>query len=447
MNGKQIKALEWMNELEQYAKKQKLSIRILDNIDDCKKQITAENPNWNEVNAGVEDLLKSIERKTVPDIVQTDKNKNEVSIHAMKTRVTQMAEQCHTENEASVSMMTERKNVVIKKLYGDMQEISHTKAHLSELKNEDLYLEFFQKTKREYEKNVFQMIRETLGDISNNYNYMLEHMRSMFQNIGGYKNGLGNEKFYYEYTSRKDGIDKKIQNEVELSFTGGNDIISFGQKTNDVIKGIVKKLNRKRKMLIWLPLLFLLLCFSFKAITSQKQSREVIESVEAQAEKSDENSEVRSALTDIGKSLAEKAVEAIPPGAVGSFLTSLITFLGALIISLGALILFIVLLIIVLYAAYLKMLKLWCNHQIRKRCGEYLKTELIQFEQNNTLMLKLDEAMKTATEEYESQYLAVLNSIFSGTNYDFENSQNEEPDPFTALRNEWDALKYEQGGK
>lgn len=443
MNEKQLKALEWVNELEQYAKEQKLSIRILDNIDDCKKQITVDNPNWNEVNVEVEDLLKSIECKTVPDIVQTDKNKNEVSIHAMKTRVTQMAEQCHTENESSVNMMTERKNVVIKKLYGDMQEISHTRAHLSELKNEDLYLDFFQKTKREYEKNVFQMIREMLGDISNNYNYMLEHMRSMFQSIGGYKKGLGNEKFYYEYTSRKDGIDKKIQSEVELSFTGGNDIISFGQKTNDVIKGIVKKLNRKRKMLIWLPLLFLLLCFSFKAVTSQEQSREVIENVEAEAEKSDENSEIRNQLIN----LFEEAVKNAPQGAVGRFLSSVVTFLGALMISLGALMLFIVLLIIVLYAVYLKILKQWCNHQIQKQCGEYLKTELVQFEQNNTLMLKVDEAMKTAVEEYESQYLAVLNSIFSGTNYDFDDSKNEESDSFTVLKNEWNALKHEQGGK
>lgn len=446
MNEKQLKALEWVNELEQYAKEQKLSIRILDNIDDCKKQITVDNPNWNEVNVEVEDLLKSIERKTVPDIVQTDKNKNEVSIHAIKTRVIKMAEQCHTENESSVNMMTERKNVVIKKLYGDMQEISHTRAHLSELKNEDLYLDFFQKTKREYEKDVFQMIREMLGDISNNYNYMLEHMRSMFQSIGGYKKGLGNEKFYYEYTSRKDGIDKKIQSEVELSFTGGNDIISFGQKTNDVIKGIVKKLNRKRKMLIWLPLLFLLLCFSFKAVTSQEQSREVIESVE-EAEKSDENSEVRSALTDIGKSLGEKAEKAISPEAIGRFLSSVVTFLSALMISLGALMFFIVLLIIVLYAVYLKILKQWCNHQIQKQCGEYLKIELVQFEQNNTLMLKVDEAMKTAVEEYESQYLAVLNSIFSGTNYDFDDSKNKESDSFTVLKNEWNALKHEQGGK
>lgn len=443
MNEKQLKTLEWLNELEQYAKEQKLSIRILDNIDECKKQITTDNPNWNELNVGVEDLLKSIERKTVPDTVQKDKNKNEVSIQAIKTRVTKMAEQCHIENESSISMMAERKNAVTKKLYGDMQEISHTKAHFSELINEDLYLEFFQKTKREYEKNVFQMIQEMLGDISNNYNYMLEHMRRMFQSIGGYKNGLGNEKFYHEYASRKDGIDKKIQSEVESSYTGGSEIILFGQKSKDVIKGIVKKLNRKRKILIWMPLLLLLLCFSLKAITSQKQSQEIIENAEAEAEKNDENSEVRAILTDIGKNIGEKAVKEASLKAVGSFLSATISFLSALMISLGALLLFIVLLIIVVYAAYIKILRLWCNHQIQKRCGAYLKTELIQFEQNNTLMPKLEETIKNCVEEYERQYLEILNHIFIDTNYGFSNEQNEEEISFTSLKEKWNILKYE----
>lgn len=443
MNEKQLKALAWVDELEQYAKEQKLSIRILDNIDECKKQITKEYPDWSGVNADVEDLLKSIERKTVPEPVQTDKNKNKISIQEIKSRITQMAEQCHIENESSINMMSERKNAVIKKLYGDMQEISHTKAHLPELKNEDMYLDFFQKTKREYEKNVFHLIREMLGDISNNYNYMLENMRSMFQSIGGYKSGLGNERFYREYAGRKDGIDKKIQSEAESSYIGGNDILSFGQKTKDVIKGIVKNLNRKRKILIWMPLLLFLLCFSLKAITSQKQSQEVIQNAATEAEKSDENSEVNDFLIDIGKSMGEKVMKSVSLKAVGGFLSSVATFLSALLISLGALLLFIVLLIILLYAAYIKMVKLRCNHQIEKQCGAYLKAELIQFEQDNTLMLKLEETMKNCVDEYERQYYEILNQIFLDTNYDSSSTENEEKISFTSLKEKWNTLKYE----
>lgn len=436
MDAKQIKALECLNGLEQYAKEQKLSIRILDNLDECKKLITAENPNWNEVNFAVEDLFKSIERKTISPSVETDKNNNEISIQEVKTKVTNMAERCHVENETSVENMTERKKVVIKKLYGDMQEISHTEAHLAELKNEALYMTFFQKIKVEYEKNVFQMIREMLDDISNNYSYMLEHMRSMFQSIGGYTAGIGNEKFYQEYEVKKDGIDKKIQGEAELSEIGGKDILSFGQKTKDTVKKIVKNANRKRKLLMWLPFLILLFCFSFKAVTTQTQNQEMIESVEEEAE---ENSDVEAFVIDFGK----KAMKSASLGAIWNLLSALATFLVYLIISLEALFIFLILLIIALYAAYLNMIKRWCNRQICKMCAEYLNTELIQFEQNNSLMPQVEETMQNALEEYERQYLNVLNQLFSNTKYNSDGDEEKKTNQFTVLKENWRTLSYE----
>lgn len=441
MDSKQIKALECLNELERYAKEHKLSIRIFDTIDECKKQIIAENPNWNELNFAVEDLFKSIERKIAPACVETDKNA--ISIQEVRTKVTKMAERCHVENEASLESMTERKNTVIRKLYGDMQEISHTKAHLAELKNEDLYITFFQKIKAEYERNIFQITREMIGDISNNYSHMLEHMRSMLQSISGYAAGIGNEKFYYVYEERKDGIDKKIQGEAELAEIGGKDILSFGQRTKDTIKNIVKRSNRKRKLLMWFPLLILLICFSFKAVTTQIQSQEIIESAEEKVVDNEENTEVKDFITDVGKKIGEKAISSVTLKSLGNFLYSIASFAAALMVSLGAVLVFFVLLIIVLYAVYLKAIRLWCNRQICKMCAEYLKTEVIQFEQNNSLMLQVEETMQNAVAEYERQYLNILNQLFSDTNYNLNNADNKETNQFTMLKENWNALKYE----
>lgn len=439
MNEKQIKAIKCLNELEQYAKEQKLSTRIIDSISECQKRIT-ENSNWNEVDMTVENLFKSIENKLGLTSVQTDNNKNEVSVQQIKAQITKMAERCHTENETSIEMMAEQKNVIIKKAYEDMQEISHTKAHLDELKNEDLYLEFFQKTKRDYEKNVFHVIREMLSDISSNYNHMLEHMRSMFQSIGGFTGGIGNEKFYYEFEGKKDGIEKKINSEAESSEVGGSDIVSFGQRTKDTIKDIVKKLNRKRRLLIWVPFFVLVILFSVKAVTSQEQNYQTIENAETGSE---DDSEVKGFMVDAGKQIGEKVIQSVSLKALGSFISAIFTFLIALVISLGAVLIFLILLVIVIYAAYIKIINRWCNHQICKKSGEYLKTELIQFEQSNVLMPKLEEVMKNSAEEYERQYLAVLNQIFSGTNYDFNSVEKKELNQFTVLREEWNTLRYE----
>lgn len=436
MNEKQMKALECLNRIEQYAKEQRLATRILDSIDECKNRITVEDPKWNEVNFEVENILKSIESKTSPVTVYVDKDKNEISIQAIKEQISKMAGRCHAENEASIGMMEERKNSVLKKAYSEIQEISYTKAHFKELENEEFYLEFFKKAKGNYESNAFQMIRKMLEDISNNYNHMLEHMKSMFQSIGGYKSGIGNEKFYYEYTEKKEGLDKKIQSEAQSSEIGGSDIVSFGQRTKDAIKDIKKKLSRKTKLLMWAPVLLvlalLLILFSVKTISYINQNRAVIESEvtkdNSEAENGSEEKESSKKLDfvqeikDVKKYLADMNAEPRIP-------MKWILIIAAV--------------IVVFYAVYIISLKLWCNKQIRKRAGEYLKTETIQFEQDNTLLHKLEEVIKNSAEEYEQQYLSVLNQIFLGTNYDINCAENKKADQFTALKEEWNALKYE----
>lgn len=448
MNAKQTKALECLNEIEQYAKEQKLSTRILDGIDECKDQIAVENVNWNEVNLAVEDLLKSIEQKMTPVSAGKETNKNEVSIQEIKAQVTEMAKRWHVENEESANMMTERKKVVLEKTYREIQEISYSRAHRKELKDEELYLEFFKKVKGKYETEIFSLIKEMISDISGNCTFMLERMRSMFQSIGGYAKGVGNQKFYYEYTGRKEGLDKKIQGEIETTEAGGGEIISFANRTKEAVKEIKNKVNRKTKLLMIAPVLVvlgvLLIGFSVKTITAISENRAAMEEEggEKLEEKSEpktndnsaeENDEIKGMVNFIMEEAVDtalsKAESEIVPNVAGSLFKKILIV--------------VILIVIVLYIIYIAILKLWCDQQVRKRCGEYLKTETVQFEHDNVLMPKLEDAIKTAVEEYESQYLAILNSIFMGTDYDSEISQSKKSDQFAVLKEKWNAVRYE----
>lgn len=442
MNEKQKKALTCLDEIEQYAKQQKLSTRILDAIDDCKKQIAADDTKWNKVNSAVEDILQSMEQKTAPISVYKDKNQNEISIQDIKMQVTRMAERCHAENEASIGMLEERKNAVLAKTYREIQEISYVKAHAKEIQNEDSYLEFYNRIKNQYETNAFQLIREMLGDISNNYDHMLEHMKSMFLNIGGYVAGIGNQKFYYEYTEKKEGLDKKIQSETEISETGGGEILSFGMRTKEDIKEIKKKITRKTKLQIWAPVLLVLVLllagFSVKTILSINEDKTIIENeeetVSSEAGASPEvreDSKIKKITDDVMNVVETMFDSKMGSGQIAGAFENLKTILIA------------ASLIVVLYILYIVILKLWCRHQIYRRCGEFLKTETIQFVQGNPLMPKLEDAMKSATEEYESRYLVILNSIFAGTNVNFDDSKNEEQNWFVALKKEWNAISRE----
>ncbi len=50
--------------------------------------------------------------------------------------------------------------------------------------------------------------------------------------------------------------------------------------------------------------------------------------------------------------------------------------------------------------------------------------------------------MKNAVEEYERQYIEVLNSLFADTGYADKSAQQEELTKWDSLREEWEQLKY-----
>lgn len=365
--------------------------------------------------------------KTSRNERQRETTESEVSPEAVRAQLEKMARRCHTENMTSVDSMKERKNTAVKKLYGQLSEISHTKAHLEELKNEDLYLQFYAQCKATYERDILGMLREFLQSVSGNYAYMADQMRNMFQSIGGYKNELGNEKFYLVYEQRKDGIEKNVQAEVETADVGGNDIILLGQRTKDVVKRIVKKLVRKRKFLAWVPVLVLLCLLTAGIVSGQGRNRQETEQA-AVTEKTDDT-KITDAALELGKEALKKP----------EIVKRVVSFFRTMFVSLGAFLFLAVLVIVLLYMGYLKLLKNWCDRKIERECGEYLKTELSRFEQENSFSPKVDAVMQSAADEYERQCMETLRQLLAGTG---NGAQRDEMAEWSELREKWNLLKY-----
>ncbi len=422
MSEKQIQALACLDELTAYASENRLPMRILDELEECKKQISSANVDWTAINRTMEGLFHSMEQKLTPQVIQKDPQNSEVSTEMVKEQVEKMAGRCHADNATSIDSMAERKNTIIKMNCEQLMDIAKTKAHLEDLKNEDLYLQFFQECKTRYENDSYGMFRDLLQSISENYNHTLNHMKSMFQSIDGYQNGIGNEKFYYEYEERRTGIDRRVQGEIQTADIGGNDIMSFGQKTKEKVKAIVKKLSRKRKLLAWLPFLILLAFLAIGAVGNMTQKQNETKQAEGKQNETrqakinaDNEEDENSFLEDVAKSAAKSSLENLAKKVSWKSLSS------ALVSLLAGLILF-VLVLILIYLLYLKLIKAWFNHQVCKQCGEYLRTELFQFEQTNELSSKLDAAMESAAEEYERQYMNVLDNLFRNSQYRTEDS-------------------------
>ena len=419
MDKKQKDMLAWLAELEQYVRDNQLSMRILDGIEDCKNKSSAKSPDWQEISLRVADILNSIEQKTAPAVVQ-DNNQNQISVQAIETQIQKMAQRCQTENKASVGNITERKNLIVKKVYEDLQEIAHTEAHLEEMKDQNAYLHFYQNQRMEYERAAFSLIRELLHDVSGNYNYMVEHLRSMFQSMDGYKLGVGNEKFYNEFETQKEGLDNRLQNEMTTREVGGSTITDFAQKTEKKVKKIVSKFVKIRKLLAWVPVIVLLLVLTTGFVVKQNNQQDTTEEMQ---EQSSWVSDLKSQIFDFAKEIVSQGVSSSGIG-IGVFIL-------------------ISVIVVVLYFAYVNILKSWCNRRICTVCGEYLQTELEAFKRSDSIMPMLNEAVNSSVIEYEQEYLTILHQILFGSVFDADENEQSKMREFESLKVAWNKLKYE----
>lgn len=439
MDDKKRMVLEWLCELEKYAKEQKLSMRIMDSLSECKEEAEGEVVDWDKLIPLIDDLMESVSDK-LPDTEVAVYEEGQVTVEDVKAEITKMVGRCHKENEASVNNIGTGKSTIVKETFRKMREITKTKAHYDEITNENLYLEYYQKIKTYYMQNMGNIVKELITEITGNCGHMVENMRSMFQSIGGHASGISNEKFYYEFEDRRKGIENKFLKEVDTETFGGNKFIEFGEKTREFIKGVVKKHTGKKKLLSWLPLVFLLGIMIVNGVITQIETKEAENkaATEQSAEETDEN--ILSKLIEKGKELDKSKGDG---GVGGKLLSAVLSVVVGLLISLAAMRIFIILLMVVIYIAYLKIIQNWCKRKICRECGEYLELELNQFEQNTDMLKVIDDTLEVMVKDYEQQYVDILDNLFKDTKFDAENEENKTISQFMMLKETWSKLRYE----
>lgn len=430
--------LEWLKRLKNYARDNGLSTRIRDGIDDCIRMTEMRSPDVEEIKASVEELLESIGNKVMSPAEKKAEEENGISIEDIRKQIAAMAKRCQTENVESLQNIDERKRAIIQKTYCELQEITHCEAHISELKSNNKYLGFYEQIKTSYEKQAMYVFKEFLSDLANNYQFMIDHMRSMFHSIGGEQGGFGSRRFYEEHDIKREQISRKLEIIAENADCGKSDIEELGNITKKKVQRIVQKNVIKMRFYILLPVLIIFLLLGVGMVWEYTLPGNIQDNVIQEQElEAKENAglldEVMDRAEDVIVDEAMKEIKRI--GIRGIFESIIVPWLAAA----GAVAVFIVLLIIVIYAAYIMLMKRSCDRRICEKCSEYLQTEWSQFKQKNALLHKMDTALNNLQEEYNRQYLVLLNHLFSKTDYNIVDAGNK--DAFDVLKEEWTALK------
>lgn len=437
--------LEWQKKLMEYARDNKLSMRIVDGIEDCIKMAEKHNSDMGEIRAAVEELLESIGHKVAPPTEKNTGGERGISIEEIREQIAGMAQRCQSENAESLQNIKEREQAVIQKTYFELHEITHCEAHLSELKNNDKYLGFYKQVKNSYEKQALHVFKEFLNDLANNYQFMIDHMKSMFHSIGGENSGFGSRKFYEEHDIKRQNISKKLETMAQDADCGGNDIEELGNATKKKIRKTVKKSISRKRFFILLPVLVIFLLLGAGIVSKYVQLGNEPDKV-TQEQETEENPEFLDEIKNVVVGAVQEGIKKeikneIAGKGIGGVIKDIFeNVIAPVIATVGAVMVFIVLLIILIYAAYIMMLKKMCDRRICKKCNTYLQQELSQFKQKDPLLQKMDTVLNDLQEEYNRQYLDLLNQLFCKTDYDISDGNNK--DQFEVLKEEWTAIKY-----
>lgn len=412
MDKRKQELVQWLDKLEEYARDTELSTRITDCIQECRNNVYNKNTNEEKLRTKIEELLNSIERKSNSEPVKADAAEKTVASEDIEKQLKRMAQNCQRENESVVEGVEERKALILQKCSNQMKEIAWTDANAELIKNETSYVQFYEKIAVGYEKDISLLIAEMLEDIKENYTYMLDHIKSMFHSIGVFQSKLVEEKVFVKLDEQRYAVGKSIQAEIEMEGAGKKQILSFAQKTGVKIKKIVKKEQRKKKGMILFPWLLMLLAIAGNVVVQiAKGSQETVEKTLLEKLKE---------LNDILELLQKSSL----------LLNSLVAFIF---VALAVL-----LLIAVIYALYVKVVKRCCERSMCRKSAEYLKKELIQFEQSGCLQLSLDAVVKDAAERFEQKYLLLLNGAFVSPKQEKERAEKER---LSKLVEEWKNIR------
>ncbi|MCM1497350.1 MAG: hypothetical protein NC124_02680 [Clostridium sp.] len=346
-------------------------------------------------------------------------NGQKVSVSQIEGEIKRMVDRCRGENQDSVGAVSKSRGYIIQNVMLQMRDMERTKAHYDELKDEIRYRGFFEKIKYEYDDSTKKLCQELLSDVEGNCNRMMESVGSMMRSVDGHLFGFGNEKFYHEYGLKKEGIKNSVLQDMEGEENGSTEIVEFGERTWQTVNMITKKLRKRKKLLLWLPVFLLIVIFLAYSIISYDGNIQKIEET-AQEEAYGEESgisriagelweEHKDEVVDLGKDMV---MEAVQKGMLEKVISACGVFLGYLAISLGSVLVFLILLIIVLYATYVNVLGRWCKNQICSRSEIYISGELQQFEKGNSMMAGMENIIQKTVGEFERRYQEILNHIF-----------------------------------
>lgn len=444
--------LQWLNRMEKTAVKGHVKTRLLDAIEDCRKDLEGELTEQ-EQKAKVrelEELFGQVKKQTGFE-AETDSLGAEV-----RQKAAEMMERCRRSNEALKKDYLNGAAAYIQEAELAMKELCNVEANYEEVTNKDRFINIFKGIGQKFKRQMDDSQREYISAGNQNYQNVFDRLKSLFSSTGYDKEAQ--QKFYVTYYENQDVFIRNAQGYGDNLEKGESSIIEYAESLQEKIEKIVKDIKSKTSRRKWLPLLVILLIAALgttgKVVSDQKKAARELAAIEqeireqeaareaeaaARAEeradeglegyikdKVDQSAEI---VEEAAKEATEKAVEIAMQKA--SYEGKKLLLAAVLTVGLPVLIL-----LLVLYWIWAKGADKRCRSQIIQETGKLEKEALEEWRQKGTLAAAVEESFRLTEAYMEKQYGDLLSKLLN---------DEEEADPekaeFARLCSDWENIK------
>ena len=418
---KQIKALEFVSCMEEFALEKQMKQRILDRIRELKGSLEKELSDLEveqkilEVDELANYISKQFFKENQSEIIVDEMIT--ISIDEIKERIEAILQECHSGNESVKNGYINNQQSYIVEAAQKMRDFSNIKANYKEVQNSRFFCEKFEKIGMNLNHQISMSLLQFTKTVSQNCEQAVGKLRNMLSYIQDERFHKRQKEIYSFYDSKRSQIFQEHQTKISTIDCGGNEIGRFGTQHVEKVDNIIEEQKKKIFFTKMIPILIIVAFIlvskiggwignQIETIVEANQTKTVIDSIENiliyGVDKIAEN------VFDSGEEIIIK----IPLYALA----------------------------IIAYYIYVKIMDKVYVKRVCKSVGLYMTSEIEKFWQTNSLETKIAEAFRSQQESLEISYREIFEKLVNNKNVDNVQTISEE-DRFIKLREEWNDIK------
>lgn len=430
---KQIKALEFVSCMEEFALEKKMKQRILDRIRELKGSLEKEL-------SDLEVEHKVLEVDEIANYISQQffkENKSEIVIDEMTTisldeikeRIEEILQECHSGNESMKNSYINNQQSYIMEAAQKMRDFSNIKANYKEVQNSRLFCERFERIGMNLNRQIKTSLSQFSKGVFQNFDLAVGKLKNMLAYIQDERIHKRKREMYNIYDTRRSQIYQENQSKINTIDCGGDLIRKFGEQHIKEIDNIIKKQKKKTLFVKLLPLLIVSVLIiapriggwigeQVKTISEMNQSNISEKKVLDKNILDYEMEDVFDTVGRIKKIMNEEDSKEDESGLK-------------------------IILIIILGVIYFIYIKIANKNYVKNICNEvglYMTSEIELFWKENSIENLIKEAFQIQQESLEISYREIIEKLLNSKNENIVQILNEQ-ERFLKLRDEWNDIK------